>query len=777
MENPTSTESISSSVRKVHIVPPPKHRSLRITKPEDKAAGVKAVKESLRHLKRELGFFAGMRAIGQMNQKGGFDCSGCAWPDPDGPRSAVAEYCENGAKALAEEATSRKVTPAFFKKYSVEQMSAWPDFELGKAGRITQPMVLRSGSSHYEPISWNAAFDMVAEELNALESPDEAIFYTSGRTANETAFMYQLFVRTFGTNNLPDCSNMCHESSGSGLGATLGIGKGSVTLNDIHEAKLILVMGQNPGTNHPRMLTALKECRDNGGDVVSINPLFEAGLKRFVNPQSPVEVVRGGTEISNYHLPVRINGDVALLKGIMRILLEHEDKNPGTVFDHAFIEAKTSGYREFIGGIRAADVDACVEASGISRSQMEEIAQLIMGTDKIIICWAMGLTQHKNGVGNVQEIVNLLLLRGAIGKPGAGTCPVRGHSNVQGDRTMGIWEKPKEGFLAALDDRFGINAPRAHGFDTVEAIEAMAEGKAKVFFGMGGNFISATPDSEATGRAVQKLRLSVQVSTKLNRSHVVTGEQALILPCVARSEKDIQKGGSQIVSMENSMGLVHSSRGVLDPASKQLMSEPAIVSNLAQAVFGKASHIDWESMKNNYDVVRNHIAAVIPGFEDYNNRVRRPSGFYLPNCARDGKFDTPDGKAHFTHNPIPENKLEDGQFVLMTIRSHDQYNTTIYGLDDRYRGIHNERRVILMNPRDMKDRGFHPKQKVNVTSHHEGVERHAEDWYLVPYQIPRRSLAAYFPEANVLVPLNHFADKSKTPVSKYIVVTLDTIKR
>lgn len=770
-------EDSQTAPRNVHIVPPVKHRSLRLTPPQTKAAGVKAVKESLRHLKREIGFFAGMQAIGQMNQKGGFDCSGCAWPDPDGPRSAVAEYCENGAKALAEEATSRKVTPAFFKKFSVEQMSQWPDFELGKAGRITQPMYLAKGSSHYEPIAWKDAFSMIADRLNGLSSPDEAVFYTSGRTANETAFMYQLMVRTFGTNNLPDCSNMCHESSGAGLGATVGIGKGSVTLEDIHEAKLILVMGQNPGTNHPRMLSALKECRDNGGDIVSVNPLHEAGLRRFVNPQKPVEVLRGGTEIANYHLPVRINGDVALLKGILRILLDHEDMAPGKVFDQAFIANKTAGYAELIAHLRTVDMAQCVEDSGIAQSEMKTIASLVMGTDKIIICWAMGLTQHKNGVGNVQEIVNLLLLRGAIGKPGAGTCPVRGHSNVQGDRTMGIWEKPKEPFLAALDARFGISTPRPHGFDTVEAIEAMDEGKVSVFFAMGGNFISATPDSAFTGRAMQKVGLTVQVSTKLNRSHVVTGDEALILPCVSRSEKDMQKSGGQMISMENSMGVVHNSRGILDPASSHLMSEPAIVATLAQAVFGKNSGIDWQDMVDNYDVVRDHIEAVIPGFDDYNERVRRPSGFYLPNGARDGKFDTPDGKAHFTVNPIPEHHLDAGQYVLMTIRSHDQYNTTIYGLDDRYRGIHNERRVIMMNPKDMQERGFKSRQKVNVTSHFQGETRTADDWYLVPYAIPRRSLAAYFPEANVLVPLKSFADKSKTPTSKYIVVTLAPIDK
>ncbi len=776
MDNLSASDPASSTPRKVHLVPPPKHRSLRITKPEEKAAGIRAIKESLRHLRRELGFFAGMRAISQMNQKGGFDCSGCAWPDPDGPRSTVAEYCENGAKALGEEATSHKVTPDFFRKHSVEHLSQWPDFELGKSGRIAQPMVLKRGSSHYEPISWQGAFQMIARELNALASPDEAIFYTSGRTANETAFMYQLFVRAFGTNNLPDCSNMCHESSGAGLGATLGIGKGSVTLDDIHQAKLILVIGQNPGTNHPRMLTALKKCRDHGGDVVSINPLYEAGLKRFVDPQNPVEVVKGGTKIANYHLPVRINGDVPLLKGIMRILLSCEDKAPGTVFDHNFISSKTTGYREFIDDLRVVSIEDCVEASGISRSQMEEIAQLIMATDRIIICWAMGITQHTNGVDNVQEIVNLLLLRGAIGKPGAGTCPVRGHSNVQGDRTMGIWEKPSDTFLNALEDRFGITAPRAHGFDTVESIEAMAAGRAKVFFAMGGNFVSATPDSEATARAVQKLRLSVQVSTKLNRSHVVTGEQALILPCVTRSEKDIQKSGSQIISVENSMGVVHSSRGVLEPASAHLLSEPAIVAGLAREVLGQQSKIDWEAMQDNYDTIRDHIAAVVPGFEDYNRRVRRPGGFYLPNCAREGKFDTPDGRAHFTLNPIPEHHLEEDQYILMTIRSHDQYNTTIYGLDDRYRGIYNERRVILMNPQDMRERQFLPKQKVSVTSHHNGIKRHSADWYVVPYPIPRRNLAAYFPEANVLVPLDHYARKSKTPVSKCIVVTLGPFK-
>jgi molybdopterin-dependent oxidoreductase alpha subunit len=758
--------------RKVSLIPPPKHRNLSLKKPEDKAAGMPAVKVALQHLKREMGFFTGVRVIGKMNQEDGFDCAGCAWPDPK-HRSALGEYCENGAKALAEEATTKRVDPRFFRKHSVEELSKWPDFELGKAGRVTEPMVLRKGKSHYEPIGWEEAFAMIGKGLNALNSPDEAIFYTSGRTSNEAAFMYQLFAREFGTNNMPDCSNMCHESSGSGLSATVGIGKGSVTLEDLYIAEVIVVMGQNPGTNHPRMLSALKKCKENGGKIVSINPLDEAGLKNFIDPQSPGDMLRGGTTLSDLWLPVRINGDVALLKGVMKLMLEAEDIAPGTVFDQDFIAAQTDGYDALIADLRASNLDECVADSGISKSEMQKLADLLIDHSKIIICWAMGLTQHTNGVANIQEIVNILLLKGAIGKPGAGTCPVRGHSNVQGDRTMGIWEKPKESFLASLDARFAIKTPRAHGWDTVEAIHAMEAGKGKVFFGMGGNFISATPDSVATAKAMQNCRLTVQVSTKLNRSHVITGEEALILPCIARSEADMQKSGAQFVSVENSMGQVTRSMGFTQGASKNLMSEPAIVAHLALATFGDSSPIDWQAMTDNYDVVREHIEEVIPGFENYNRRVRLKQGFYLPNCAREGKFDTPNGKAQFTVNPVPDHELAEGQYVLMTIRSHDQFNTTIYGLDDRYRGILNERRVILMNPEDMKEGGFSKKQKVTVTSHFEGEKRPSEDWFVVPYAIPRRSLAAYFPEANVLVPLRSVAETSNTPVSKYIVVSLD----
>ena len=772
MELDAENTSTAIPKRPIRIVPPALLRDLMLSAPEEKAAGLTAVKEALRHLNMEMGLVSGLRTISRMNQQGGFDCSGCAWPDPPEHRSSLGEYCENGAKALAEEATEKRVDPDFFRKHSVEELSTWQDYELGKSGRITQPMVLRPGSSHYTPITWQEAFDLIATELNALPSPDQALFYTSGRTSNEAAFMYQLFVRAYGTNNLPDCSNMCHESSGTALNATLGIGKGSVTLEDLYIAELILVIGQNPGTNHPRMLSALKKCKSNGGKVVSINPLEEAGIKSFTDPQSPMQVLRGGTKLADLHLPVRINGDVALLKGIMRILWEMETENPGTIFDHHFIKDKTEGFEQLIADLRTVSIQRCVQDSGITRADMEKVAKLIAKRKKLIICWAMGLTQHTNAVSTIQEVVNLLLLRGSIGIPGAGTCPVRGHSNVQGDRTMGIWEKPRESFLAALDTRFGINSPRHHGLDTVEAIHAMQAGQAKVFIGMGGNFASATPDSEATGRALQNCSLTVQISTKLNRSHVITGTQALILPCIARSEQDDQASGPQFVTVENSMGIVHTSRGGMNPATEHLLSEPAIVAGIAKATLKNHPQIDWDAMVANYDIVRDHIEAVIPGFDNYNERVRQPDGFALPNCNREGKFNTPTGKAHFTINLIPEHALAKNEFVLMTIRTHDQYNTTIYGLDDRYRGIKNERRIILINPDDMREMGYRTRDKVDVTSHFKGQKRKAEKWILVPYKIPRRCLAAYFPEANVLVPLDSVAERSNTPVSKYIVVTL-----
>lgn len=758
--------------RAVNIIPPEEFEDIKVTHAKEKAVGIPAIASSIKHVKEEIGLFRGLKVLNQMNQKSGFDCPGCAWPDPDDKRSVLGEYCENGAKAISEEATTKRVTPEFFEKYSVEELSQQTDYWLGKRGRLTHPMYLPAGSSKYIPISWDDAFAKIAEHIEDLESPDEACFYTSGRTSNEAAFMYQLFARQLGTNNLPDCSNMCHESSGKGLIETVGIGKGSVTLEDLHTSELIVVMGQNPGTNHPRMLSALEKCKKNGGKVVSINPISEAGNNAFVNPQSPAAILRGGEKLADLYLQVKINGDIALLKAAMLLMLEGEAKNPGSVFDLDFIKDKTTGYQDFIADLKKIDFDTALRASGVDEKELREFADLLMRRKKIIICWAMGLTQHENGVENIREVVNLLLLKGSIGKPGAGTCPVRGHSNVQGDRTMGIWEAPPEQFLDSIDTNFSINSPRNHGYDVVNAIKAMDEGKIKVFVAMGGNFISATPDSIFTGQAVQNCGLTVQISTKLNRSHLVTGKEALILPCISRSEKDRQEGGEQIISVENSMGVVHSSQGTLTPASKDLMSEPTIVSRLGERLFGN-SPIHWKNMRQNYDIVRDHIEATIPGFEDFNKRVRQPAGFYLPNGSRNADFNTPDRRAKFTTNRMSNRTVVSGNYILMTIRSHDQYNTTIYGLNDRYRGIQNERRVLLMNKEDMAAEGLKHLDVVHLTGMFKGEKRHARNFKIIEFDIAKGCLATYFPEANVLVPIDSVAERSNTPVSKFIEVKLN----
>ena len=773
----TTPDRSHPEARRVKAQPPDAFTGLKKTPVKHLAAGVPAVVSSLKYALHETGPLRGVRMLTTMNQKDGFDCSSCAWPDPDEHRS-VAEFCENGAKAVLDEGTKRRVTPEFFRQHSVEELSKRSDYWLNSQGRITHPMILRKGATHYEPIAWEEAFDKVAQELNALDSPDEAVFYTSGRTSNEAAFLYQLFVRQYGTNNLPDCSNMCHESSGTALSETLGLGKGSVTLEDFYVSDLIVIIGQNPGTNHPRMMSALERGKKNGAKIMSINPLPEAGLMAFKNPQdfmNPLKAVPTlfgpGTQLSDLFLPVRIGGDVALLKGIMKELLEEEDKRPGEVFDHAFIEEKTQGFEAFLGDLRTESWDKIVKESGLERADIRAAAELVMANKRMIVCWAMGLTQHKNAVGSIQEIVNLLLLRGSIGKPGAGTCPVRGHSNVQGDRTMGIWERPKEDFLNALGKEFDFKPPREHGYDTVEAIKAMHEGKAKVFFAMGGNFLSATPDTEYTAEALERCRLTVHVSTKPNRAHLVHGDEALILPCLTRSEVDLQLAGPQFVSVENSMGVVHDSQGILPPASEHLLSEPAIVAGLAKATLGRRSPVDWDGLVGDYARIREAISRVIPGFENYNERVHG-AGFYLPNGPREGRFTTDTGKAKFTVHDIPERELEGDQFVMMTIRSHDQFNTVVYGLDDRYRGVKGERRVIMMNPDDMREAGIKDGDVLDLTSHFEGEERVARRFIALPYKIPRGCTATYFPEANVLVPIGSVAEGSNTPVSKYVVITL-----
>jgi molybdopterin-dependent oxidoreductase alpha subunit len=758
--------------KKTTAQPPEKLTGIQLTKVPETSVGVKAIVSALTHIKNEVGIVKGISLLKNINQKDGFDCPGCAWPDPDEKRAFLAEYCENGAKAVAEEATKNKVSPLFFATYSVDELAKLSDYEIGKSGRITHPMYLPKGKKNYEEISWGKAFHLIADELNALKSADEAVFYTSGRTSNEAAFLYQLFVREFGTNNLPDCSNMCHESSGAALSETLGIGKGSVTLDDFNHADLVIVIGQNPGTNHPRMLTALSETKKRGGKIISINPLPEVGLINYKDPQNPLKWIGKGEDLTDLFLQVKINGDVALLKIILKLMKEKEDAEPNSVFNHQFIKEKTDGIDALLKDLDTYSIDDLIPQTGLTLKEIEKATELIINNNNVIICWAMGLTQHKNAVDNIREIVNILLLKGSIGKKGAGTCPVRGHSNVQGDRTMGIWEKPPASFLDNLEKEFNFKAPRNNGFDVVEAIEAMHQERAKVFFGMGGNFISATPDTEFTADALRNCNLTVQVSTKLNRSHLVTGKQALILPCLGRSEKDYQSSGEQFVSVENSMGVVHQSTGNLEPCSKELWSETAIVANLANITL-KKSNTDWINLTSNYDLIRNKIEATIPGFQNYNKRVRIKGGFYLPNNARDNNFEpTTTGKANFSINRLSEIELEENQFIMMTIRTHDQFNTTIYGLNDRYRGVLNERRVVFMNIKDMKKLGLQKLDVVDLTSHFKNEKREAKGFLAIPYSIPKQCTATYFPEANVLVPLKSTADISNTPTSKTVIITI-----
>jgi molybdopterin-dependent oxidoreductase alpha subunit len=745
---------------------------LKLTKPKVMAAGIPAVISSAKHILSEMGAVRGFKALATLNQKDGYDCPGCAWPDPDDERSAIAEYCENGAKAIAEEATTKKLTAKFFAENSVVSLANLTDYEIGKKGRVAEPMYLPEGATHYQPISWDDAFKKIATHLNKLNSPHEAVFYTSGRTSNEAAFLYQLFVREYGTNNLPDCSNMCHESSGVALNESVGIGKGSVTLEDFYEAEVIIILGQNPGTNHPRMLSALQRAKENGCTIISVNPLPETGLISFSNPQTIKGALGIKAMLADIFLQVKLNGDMALLKAITQLLVAEDAKAPGLVFDHEFIKEHTIGYDDLIANIGTYNIAELSEACGISLKQIHQTAEVLKHKKKIIACWAMGLTQHKNAVDTIKEVVNLLLLKGSIGKPGAGTCPVRGHSNVQGDRTMGIFEKPSKFFLDNLQRVYGFEPPREHGYDVVECIHAMHEQKAKVFIAMGGNFLSATPDTEYTAEALRRCDLTVHVSTKLNRSHLIHGKEALILPCYGRSDKDVMNNEVQFISCENSMGVVQMSKGGLKPISDDLLSEPVIVARLAKATLGSNTKVKWELYEEHYDYIRNDIELAIPGFDNYNERVRKPGGFYLPNAAREGVFKTFTGKAHLNVADVSHIPLANDEYMMMTIRSHDQFNTTIYGLDDRYRGVYNERRVIFMNEKDIARAGLKAGDVVDLFNYHEGRERVARKFIVIDFSIPEQCTATYFPETNVLVPINSTADKSNTPTSKMVILKI-----
>ena len=737
---------------------------LKLSKRKSIAAGIPAVLSSAAHSVKKMGVTKSIKTLTMVNQKEGFDCPGCAWPDPK-HRSSF-EFCENGAKAVADEAMSAKVNREFFAKYSVNELAQNSDYWLNSQGRIAEPMYLQAGASHYQPISWDEAFAKIADKLNSLSSPNRAVFYTSGRTSNEAAFLYQAFVRMYGTNNLPDCSNMCHESSGKALVSTIGIGKGTVTLDDFNHAETILVIGQNPGTNHPRMLTALRDAKQNGATIIHVNPLPETGLERFKHPQDYMKLNFSTTKLSDYHIGVKIGGDAALFQGLNKLIIESAKLNK------PFIDNKTKHFSDYEESLKEIDWERIVSDSGVEKSTIEQIASILVKSKSIISCWAMGLTQHKNGVAVIQEVVNMHLLGGHIGRRGAGLCPVRGHSNVQGNRTVGIWEAPSDRFIEKMELGLKSSMPRKHGYDVVNTIKAMEQRDVDFMFCLGGNFISATPDTRRTSKAVSSLQMAVHVSTKLNRSHLVAAQEMFILPCLGRTELDVQQSGEQFVTVENSMGVVHTSTGKLKPASRNLRSEPWIIAEMAANTLSKSS-FDFREQVHNYDNIRDLISNSVMGFEDYNTKVRKPNGFYLPNPPKDNcEFATPDGFAHFSINELPNVEIGEDQFVMMTIRSHDQYNTTIYGLDDRYRGIKGNRRVVLMNPEDMLDLEIKTRDQICLTSHHNGRSISSSNWVVIPYKIPKRNIATYFPEANELVPLESTADISNTPTSKWIICTI-----
>nr|WP_187669327.1 FdhF/YdeP family oxidoreductase [Pseudomonas carbonaria] len=753
------------------------HPTRRFKPYQGPAGGWGALRSVTRHWLESDNALKNIRTLLKTNQHGGFDCPGCAWGEA--PDSGRVNFCENGAKAVNWEATQRRVDAGFFARHSVGALRGQSDYWLEYQGRLTEPMRYDPASDRYVPVSWDDAFALIARHLRALESPDQAEFYTSGRASNEAAYLYQLFVRAYGTNNFPDCSNMCHEASGVALGQSIGVGKGTVTFDDLHKADAIFVLGQNPGTNHPRMLEPLREAVARGARVVCVNPLRERGLERFQNPQHTIEMLgnRSKPTHTHYFRPA-LGGDMAVLRGMAKYLLQWEREAPGSVFDHAFIAEHTDGLDGYLAAVEASDWAGIEAQSGLPRVDIERLARLYADAERVVMCWAMGITQHRHSVATIQEISNLMLLRGNLGKPGAGLCPVRGHSNVQGDRTVGINDRPPAALLDALERRFGFAPPRHPGHNTVEAIQAMLDGRSKVFIGLGGNFAQATPDSTRTHQALRNCALTVQISTKLNRSHLMHGQDALILPCLGRTDIDLQAGGEQAVTVEDSFSMVHASHGQLRPLSTQMRSEPAIVAGIADATLG-AWPVDWLWLVEDYARIRALIADTIPGFADFEQRLAAPGGFYLGNAAARREWSTPGGKARFQANALPASLLheklaEQPDLILQTLRSHDQYNTTIYGLDDRYRGVKGQRRVIFANEADILRLGFKPGQKVDIRSLWEdGIERRVDGFTLLAFDVPAGQAAAYYPETNPLVPLESFGDGSFTPTSKFVAIRLE----
>ena len=750
------------------------------------AAGWGALKSLSRYWFDSKQPFKNLRAMLKTNQNGGFDCPGCAWGDS--PEDGRIKFCENGAKAVNWEATTRRVDPDFFARHSVSQLREQSDYWLEYQGRLTHPMCYDAATDHYVPISWDQAFALAAAHYKNLSSPNEAVFYTSGRASNEAAFLYQLFGRSFGTNNFPDCSNMCHEASGTALIESIGIGKGTVTFNDFEHADAIFIFGQNPGTNHPRMLDPLRDAVKRGAQVVCFNPLKERGLERFQPPQNPLDMLTNSDDPLNtaFFRPA-LGGDLAAVRGMVKFLLQWDREalanHQPAVFDHDFIAEHTDGLQDYLDIVDATDWAHIEQQSGLTLVEIEQAARMYRRANRVITCWAMGVTQHHHSVAIIQEIVNLQLLRGNVGRPGAGISPVRGHSNVQGDRTMGIDDRPKKPLLDALDKRFELQVPREHGVNVVEAIGAMLAGKIKVFVGLGGNFAQATPDSPRTHQALQNCDLTIQISTKLNRSHLTCGKQALILPCLGRTDIDHQATGPQAVTVEDTFSMVHASFGQLEPlAGSSMRSEPAIIAGLAKATLGNHP-IDWDAVIADYGRIRELIADTIPGFSNFNQRLQNPGGFYLGNSAGSRKWNTSVGKARFKANALPsslisERVLANGQkpdLILQSLRSHDQYNTTIYGLDDRYRGVYGQRDVVFVNEQDLKRLGLSHGQKVDLISlWDDGIERKVENFTVLAFDIPPGQAAAYYPETNPLVPLDSYGVGSFTPTSKFIAIRLIT---
>jgi molybdopterin-dependent oxidoreductase alpha subunit len=753
---------------------------LRVGVASEEAAGIPAIWDTMLYGIGEMGPIRSSEAFLKINQVTGFDCQSCAWPSPDKKRK-VFEFCENGAKAVSDESTKKRIGPDFFARYSIADLAAKSDYWLNQQGRLTTPMVRHANATHYEPVTWPEAFAMIAEELNDLDSPDQACFYTSGKTTNEPAFLLQLFARQFGTNNLPDCSNMCHESSGVSMVETLGVGKGTATLEDMESTDLIFIFGNNPGTNHPRMLTSLQKAKEQGAKIIVVNPLPEVGMMRVTNPnpqdyknplELPIALLGKGAALADLYLPVRVNGDVAAIKGILKDLFERERAGHHSAIDREFIQTFTEGFEALLADLEATSWEEIEENSGLTRNQLRVAAEMYAASKKTICAWCLGMTQHRNGVDNVAMIVNLLLVGGHMGRPGAGTVCVRGHSNVQGDRTMGIWERPPKAFLDALGKEFNFEPPRKSGYDTVESLHAMFDGYVKVFFAISGNFLSNVPDTVYSAHAMERCKLTVHVSTKLNRSHLITGKRALILPCLGRTEEDMQATGKQFVTIEDSMGIINPSQGFFPPASPDLLSDVAIIANLAKATLGTRTTTNWLGFAADYNLIRDSISRVIMGFENFNARLAEEKFFYLPNAAKQRVFKTSSGKAKLSVCPIPKHDLKPDEFLLTTIRSHDQFNSTIYGLNDRYRGVFDGRRVLFLNPLDMEARNLQAGQIVDIYSHFEGEVRKASRFAIVPYAIARRSAAAYYPETNVLVPIRSVAAKSNQPAAKSIRITL-----